>query len=594
MATIFESLSKSTKKVTTLVGAGLDFALVKARNAVKDETTKHTFQRKAIAADIDLIGYSSTYIEKGTLVSFDMLRQIAERDMIVVATIGKLTNRVAAFAHPQEDKHSLGFHFKPNPEVNGTEDDVDDEESKDDDKKKDLEVGKLVKFVMNTGTDKHEIRPRPDRMSLETFLRLIVKDRLIYNQVGIECIPTKDGESIVYFLPISGGSVRFITPQVLKQLKDPKGILYDPNTGPYGSDEQSNRLEKNEDTDMSEVVYAQVYKGQVYAVFTEKELVYKQGVPSVDLAHAGYAPGELEFLINAVANHRIAESHNERFFRFGYGSNGILNIKADVTEEDMQAIKRQFQRQYQGVRNAFKMPIMASKEGIEFINTGGTNRDMEWSSWMEYLIKIITAVYGISPSEINFDISRGTGSSSLSDGGQRNEVMLRDTRNSMLRPLLRWIESIFNDEILPRFDKDLAKKYIFEFIGLDQEDLDVELDRNKKKVTTYMTVNEIREQEGKEPLGEEGDIILDSIYYQWKALLKQQAQGGTDAPQTPDEGNENSTSEAEDGKEDVDSIINDIFSDSADTAKSKLAAFKKSAAKSDPKLVRVEFWGNKQ
>lgn len=605
MATIRENLTKAAKKVGALVNSSFDLVLLKAQKSVRKEMSNTVFSRKAIVADSDYINTSSSFIEKGTLISFDMLRQLSERDMIVVAIVSKIMNRISAFAHPQKDKYSLGFRIKLNPEFENSEDnDLDDNKTNINEKENRKEIADIVRFLVNTGID-DEARPTKDRMSLETFFKLIVKDRLIYNQIGIECIPTRDGSSLAYFVPVSGGSIRFISPNAVKYADSSEALIYDSNSGPSGNEHDQARLERNEDTELDDVEFAQIFRGQIYALFTRKELIYKQGMPSVDLAHNGYAPGEMELLINAVANHRIAESHNERFFKFGYGSHGILNIKSIVSEEDLQAIKRQFQRQYQGVRNAFKMPILASKDGVEFINTSPSNRDMEWSFWMEYLIKIITAVYGISPSEINFDISRGSGPS-LSDSGLRNDVILRDTRNSLLRPLLRWLESIINDDLLPKYNVDLAKKYVFEFVGINDEGQDVELERVKSKVTSYMTVNEIREEEGKDSLGEDGDVILESNFIQWKQFLKQQQQERQPAQDDEFSG----VSTADSTSTDVGDIIDNLFSDDikendegtdnssidvtddSSTSKSTINDSMDQIFKSvkKPQLVKVEYW----
>jgi hypothetical protein len=166
---------------------------------------------------------------------------------------------------------------------------------------------------------------------------------------------------------------------------------------------------------------------------------------------------------------------------------------------------------------------MAAPKGIEYIPMSSlSNKDMEWHEWMMYLIKLICSVFGVNPAEINFDISKDS-AQSLGDGGKRNEVQLRDTRNSMLRPLLNWIEDVINNDLLPKYSSELSDKYIFEFVGLDALDEDQELDRIKKKVTTVYTVNEVRRELGMDDL-ENGDIILDNVFIQNKSSVEMQAQ----------------------------------------------------------------------
>lgn len=593
-----EQLKKSTSLITTLANTSMEFLLEKAKNATKKESYKYYMPRKSIIAEYDEgYGYNGLYKEKGSLVSFDVLRQISEKDMIVRAIIGKFCNRVAAFAQPQKNKYSLGFIVRPNQNFNP--DQLDEKKELDEtdlenipgegklspDQKK--EIDSIVNFLMKTGIDSDD-RPIEDRKSFETFLRLITNDRLIYNQIAIECIPTKDGKTISYFMPVNGGTIRFSSPNITKN-EGLDQIILNRENFTADKEQEAARRKRIEDTDADDIKYVQVYRGQVYATFTHEDLIYRQGIPSSEIIYNGYSPGELEFLLNTVANHRIAESHNESFFRFGYANNGILNIKSDLTQEDLEGIKRAFQRQYQGSKNAFKMPIMSSKDGLEWIQTGQSNKDMEWGSWMEYLIKIITGVYGMSPAEINFDITKNS-SSSLGDGGQRNEVMLRDTRNSMLRPLLRWIESIINDDLLPRFDKDLSKKYVFEFVGLEHEDKDAELTRIEKQVKNYRTINEVRKEEGLDEL-EFGNIILDANYLSY--AQGQNISNGNKNQKVTEDNSEfddylNDKNEEDEIKQSIDANIKNFFGNDIKKAQDCINDLNKT-----PKLLKVE-WYNRE
>lgn len=617
MPKITEQFKKSTSLLAGIATSSMELLLAKAKNAVKKESYKYHLPRKSIIADYDEgFGYNGLFKEKASLVSFDVLRQVAEKDMIVRAIIGKFCNRIAAFAQPQKNKYSLGFIVRPNPDYmignnsgdNSKKQELDETdlgntpgEGKLSDEQK-QEISKIINFLMKTG-DENDERPIEDRKGFETFLRIITNDRLIYNQIGIECIPTKDGSSISYFVPVSGGTIRYSSPRLSENDNADQITL---NRNVFFSDEgvEEARRKKIEETNPEDIRYVQVYRGQIYASFTAQEFIFRQGIPSCELIHQGYAPGELEYLLNTVANHRIAESHNESFFKFGYANNGILNIKSELTQEDLEAIKRQFQRQYQGTKNAFKMPIMSSKDGLEWIQTGQSNKDMEWSGWVEYLIKVITGVFGISPSEINFDIAKGS-TNTIGDGGQRNEIMLRDTRNSMLRPLLRWIESIINDDLLPRYDTALAKKYIFEFVGLENEDKDAELNRIEKQVKNYRTINEIRKEEGLDSL-KDGDIILDSnylTYIQRNELLEapQQNSGDeedeedeedTEDKNNNDESNEEDDEDSEEIKRSIDLNLQNLLTADGKKGEVIVENLKKSIAKkSKTPRVKVEWYG---
>lgn len=485
---VFEFFSK----VGQLAEYKMDDMISKAR-----AKNSHTvIKPRTVYVDESAIYDQGGFTEKSSIVTFDILRQVAEKDMITTAIINKLVNRVAAFSTPQKDKYSLGFLIK----------------HRDPDKKalkRDAKVLREIQnFLLYTGY-KTPGRPTNTFRNFDTFIRILTRDALIYNQIAIECIYAKDG-GLSYIVPVSGGTIRHAVKDLATKYKDFSQMVFAPE-GLAGREKEMRKV----NAELDKIRYIQVYRNQILSAYTESELIYKQRVPSVEIVHAGYAMGELEWLINTVASHRIAESHNEVFFKQGFSGNGILNIKTDMTQEDLEGVRRMFIRQGQGVRNSHRQMIFAVPQGLEWLQMSQlSNKDMEFSQWMEYLIKLMCAVYGLNPSEINFDISRGGAAPALSDSGFRNEIILKDTRNSILRPLLHWIACIINDDIFPRLNPEWAEKFEFEFVGLDAEDEERELERLKSKVTTYMTINEIREEAQKEPL-QYGDIILDSAYLQY-------------------------------------------------------------------------------
>ena len=63
---------------------------------------------------------------------------------------------------------------------------------------------------------------------------------------------------------------------------------------------------------------------------------------------------------------------------------------------------------------------------------------MEYTSWMEYLIKLSCAIYSIDPTEIGWDISRGSSGGGLFEGSQ--EQRLKHSKDKGLYPLLKFIQ----------------------------------------------------------------------------------------------------------------------------------------------------------
>jgi len=579
MSNFYERNKGMGKKVGQLVNHVVDGWLLKAKRTL-DYTNYMTLKRKAVYVNDSFITNQGIFQEKASIIPFDILRQVAQRDMAALAVINKVVNRVAAFSRPQKDRFSMGYVFAPRDKKEKLTE------------KQDKEIKGLYDFFTYTGyTDG---RDKADIRNFDVFLRLLTWDSLVYNQIAIECVAQKgDDSKLGYFTNVPGGSIRYSVKDLKNKIKTLGGMIFNLDNSP----ERQLVVDDMEKEDLADIKYVQVYSGQVLAVFTEEELIYKSRRPSLEIGCQGYPVGELEFLVNTIANHRVAEIHNEVYFKQGHSSNGILNIKEEMTEEDLQGLRVLLQRQASGVRNAHRQLVTAAPKGIEYVQMSNlSNRDMEWHEWMMYLIKMICAVFGMNPAEINFDISKDT-TGSLGDSGRRNEIVLKDTRNSMLRPLLNWIEDIINDDIMPKHDKDLAEKYIFEFVGLDAMDEDQELDRIKKKITAIYTINEVRRELGMEDL-EGGNIILDSIFLQGKQQDQMGEEGdvggdlfGGGDPEDEETGlggeEEMATEEEKVSDEGVD--LGDVFGEDKDKAKKSLEKAKKMEMKK-AKAIRVEWW----
>ena len=94
--------------------------------------------------------------------------------------------------------------------------------------------------------------------------------------------------------------------------------------------------------------------------------------------------------------------HNSMFFKNGAAVKGLLNIKkggaagAQYGDAQIESFKRAWNAMVTGQTNAWKTPIIQS-EGVEFINMGSTNREMEFLKYLEFLVKLTCSVFLIEP-----------------------------------------------------------------------------------------------------------------------------------------------------------------------------------------------------
>jgi len=260
---------------------------------------------------------------------------------------------------------------------------------------------------------------------------------------------------------------------------------------------------------LNEKAYVQVMNGQIVCDYREDEMAFLTAWPRTEINVAGYGYSEVEQLIATITAILFAGEYNRRFFSSGSSPKGVLNIKANMNQTQMDGFKKAWLAQLSGITGAWRTPIVAAEGGLEFINMQQTNREMEFSKYNDFLIKVACAVYQIAPEEINF-------SSQTSTNGQgavfesKSELRLKASRDKGLVPLLTFFENGINREIMRYLDP----AYELVFVGLDGGTEMDQVELHEKELKNFKTVNEVRAQNDLPPLEEGGDIILNSVFAQ--------------------------------------------------------------------------------
>lgn len=469
-------------------------------------------ESKAYISDPMGLVEATGYKDKPFSLSYEVLRRMATRNAVIASIINTRVNQVSSFTRPARfDKSGIGFEIRlRDPNEVPTERD------------KELVVS-IEKFLEQTGYNRDHSRD-----SFDTFIRKIVRDRLIYDQVTFEIVPDRKGRPAEFYA-VDASTIRVAS----ERLEESLG-------------------QKIKDKD--KIKYVQVVNGSVVAYFTADELAFGVANPRTDINVSPYGFSELEMLIHQVTSHLWAEEYNSRFFSQGGTTKGILNLKgvdmgSPASREQMEAFKRQWNSQLSGVLGAWKTPVLAV-DGLEYINVSQSNREMEFEKWMNYLINIACAVYQIDPAEINFPNrggSGGTGGGGLGDGGI--EERLSHSRDKGLRPLLRFVESMINQHIVSKFDD----RFVFSFTGIDTKSDKEIIELQSRQVKVSRTVNEIRAEEGLEPI-KGGDIILDPVFIQnlQQENMMEMQMKGEDVTEYEDEDYAQESEDVEVGGEDED------------------------------------------
>ena len=452
--------------------------VIKAMNVVKIRGNEGIKDRKAVFIDPEDFYNSFGYKSRPTKMSYDMLTAMS-RQPIINAIIKTRKNQIATFSQPQKDRFSAGFVIKKK----GTR------KAGEKLSHEDIErIDEVTEFILNTG--EHSSWSRDD---FNTFLRKIIGDSLTYDQMCFEIVRSRGG-GLHEFLAVDATTIRIAESyddqswQERKGELDPMGKPLKEIGGYYPS-------------------YVQVIDDntQANAEFYPWEMCFGVRNPTTRLWGNGYGRSELEDLVAVVTSMLWSDQYNRNFFKVGASPKGMIRIKGGGNNARLTEFKQQWKAMVAGVANSWKTPVIDS-ESMDWIDLQKTSRDMEFSKWQEYLIKLSCALYTIDPSEVGF--ASGSASDSKPMFESNNASKIKYSKDKGLAPLLRFVESQINKYIVSQIYPDLT----FEFVGLNAETEQEFMTKLKDEVTNWKTINEIRAEMELKPLAKGGDIVLNTVY----------------------------------------------------------------------------------
>lgn len=478
---------------TSLGGSNEDTV---ASNPVPQEPAKD--DPKSLLWDPFAIVEQLGYKDKPTNMTYGTLKAILYKMPIVGAIVQTRVNQVAAFCTPPETKYDLGFKVRLR--------DHDREPTK---AEKDW-IQQAQTMLLRTGVTEN---PR-GRADLETFVKKLVWDSLVYDQMCFEVVPNRKGVPAEWYA-VDGATMR---------LADTASSM------------------SNEDDDQA-VRYVQIYDGMIIAEYTQEEMCFAIRNPRSDIRLQGYGVSELELLVPTITSLLYSFEFNQKFFTQGSAAKGIINFKGAISDKQLQNFRKQWYSQIASVQNAWRTPIVNS-EDLQYVHLQQSARDMEFTAWMDFQIKVACAMFCIDPVEVNFKYGNVGQKTGLHESNNKEKIT--ESKERGLRPLLRTVATNINKYIL----WPINEAFEFAFVGLDAETKDQLLDMNQKRVKTYMTVDELRAEEDMEPLPDgKGEVILDPTYLQF-AQMKEGGGGEMGEGGASGEGGEEEQPEEQGGEQD--------------------------------------------
>ena len=468
--------------------------IIAASNAVSKIQKANFTPAKAFFIDPLDFNANLGYKDKAYSLTYTTLKRMAGTP-IINAIIKTRKNQIADFAEPQADRYSTGFVIRKKAK-NGVDSRMDN---------KDKKVANAISdFILNCGSETSWIND-----DFDTFIRKIVDDSLTYDQMTFECIRNRRGK-LERFIAVDASTFRMADTAFQEDYKN----TFFNNRGASNWNSQGDLIRKEVNGYLPQ--YVQIYQNAVVNDFYPWELCFAVRNPSTSIYSNGYGVSELEELINVITSMLWGDEYNRRFFSQGSAPKGLLRVKGGMSESALQQFKQQWQAMINGVMNSWKTPVVEAD--VDWIDLQKNNRDMEYSSWMEYLIKLACAIYSIDPSEIGWDISRSGGNSGLFEKSEAERI--QNSKDKGLYPMLKFIQRKINKYIVEQINPEFE----FVFMGMNGMTIEQELEMDIKKLNSFQTLNETREKWDLPAIKETGDIIENSVYWQAESAKQQREQ----------------------------------------------------------------------
>jgi HK97 family phage portal protein len=455
------------------------------------------------------IMYATGFKDRRYSVSFDTLRNVSYQLTTVGSIIKTRVQQVASFAQPYRENKQIGFQIKFK----------DDAHQVTEDERRALV--RLEQMIMECGFGKNRYVSLP-RDNFKTFLRKIIRDSCTFDHACMEVIPDKMGRPFE-FRAVDASTIRFAaTFDGYREGGDRT----------FSSDYFSNKWKQvygdNFEFDATGVHTVQLLHGRIENIFTYNDLAVLIRNPRSDIWVNQYGFSEIEQALNTILAKIWAEEYNRRAFTQGSHPKGILNISGDnISPELVESFKRQWYANMAGVENSWKTPILQAAN-MQYQNLQNTNREMEFQQWLAYLRQEICSIYDIDPTEIGFEGTSGgvTGQQPMFES--KKEWKIKHSKDRGLRPLLSDVADWISRAVIDPLDSRLY----FDFVGLDELSEVDRIELQIKKSTSYVTVNEVRAEEGLPPISG-GDVVNSGIIFQAAQAEKMEKGPSADSEMAP-------------------------------------------------------------
>lgn len=376
------------------------------------------------------------------------LRRVSKKAWIINLCITNVQKKIRPFLKPSTNRNLRGFVVKKIGE------DVIKAAGQ-----KSTERETIEKFLLNCGFDESS-----DRDNFNRFCTKIVRDVLEIDQVATEILYTRAGKPYA-FCAVDGATIEKIMPD---------------QDNPY------------------DIKFVQLIDNIPTAYYPEGTLIFDYQNPRTDVEHPFYGYSYVEQAIDLITSSINAFTYNAGFFTENKLPRGMLLLDGNASQETVEQMEDYLADIMSGTTaNQWRVPILPAGNGtggesnsIKWVQLGGTNREMEFQGWLDFLVSGIVSLFGCSMEEL------GLHSSKSQPVFERNTAPeIEASKSLVLGDMLAFLQQFIN-----RIIKKVFPGYEIEFVGYERDDPQQVLSLAKQELESYKTLNEVRKEKGLPPL----------------------------------------------------------------------------------------------
>ncbi len=371
------------------------------------------------------------------------LRAVAQKAWIINTCINHIQKKIKPFLKVSTSRNVRGFiiHKKNEDLTKGV--------------KEDKERDRIRDFINNCGDYEDT-----DRDDFVKYCTKLIRDELTLDQIATEIQYNKKGEPCAFFAVDSATIERVVA----------------------------------DDKDKTDFRYLQIVDGIPAAGYTPDTMIFDFENPRTDIHHSMYGYSYVEQAVDLITSVINTFTYNTGNFTENKLPKGMLLLNGDANSDRVAEMEDYIAEIMSGgPLNQWRIPIIPSggkEDSIEWKQLSGSNREMEFQGWLDYLTSGVVAMFGCSMDELGIQSQK---SQAMFENGGKDRIAA--SKSLLLGDLLTFLESYIN-KIVKKINKD----YVFEFVGYEKEDPGMIAELDEKECRTYKTINEKRAEKGLEPI----------------------------------------------------------------------------------------------